>query len=149
MRIIATNKKAYTDYIIDETYEAGIVLVGTEVKSLREHGASFKDSFCRVKEGEIWLLNLHIPPYQHGNIYNHDPERPRKLLLHKKEIDRIWSKLKLEGYTVIPTKIYFNNQGKVKVEIAIAKGKKSYDKREEIKKKETQKRIKEYLKYNR
>jgi len=149
LRIIATNKKAYTDYIIDETYEAGIVLVGTEVKSLREHGASFKDSFCRVKEGEIWLLNLHIPPYQHGNIYNHDPERPRKLLLHKKEIDRIWSKLKLEGYTVIPTKIYFNNQGKVKVEIAIAKGKKSYDKREEIKKKETQKRIKEYLKYNR
>ncbi len=149
MKVIATNKKAYTDYIIDETYEAGIVLVGTEVKSLREHGASFKDSFCRVKDEEIWLLNLHIPPYQHGNIYNHDPERPRKLLLHKKEIDRIWSKLKLEGYTVIPTKIYFNNQGKVKVEIAIAKGKKSYDKREEIKKKETQKRIKEYLKYNR
>uniref|UniRef100_A0A7C5Y7N1 SsrA-binding protein n=1 Tax=Fervidobacterium nodosum TaxID=2424 RepID=A0A7C5Y7N1_9BACT len=149
MKVIATNKKAYTDYVIDETYEAGIVLVGTEVKSLREHGASFKDSFCRIKDGELWLLNLHIPPYRFGNIYNHDPERPRKLLLHKKEIDRIWGKIRQEGYTVIPTKIYFNNQGRVKVEIAVAKGKKSYDKREEIKKKETQKKIKEYLKYNR
>lgn len=146
MKIIATNKKAYTDYIIDETYEAGIVLVGTEVKSLRGHGASFKDSFCRIKDGEIYLLNLHIPPYRFGNIYNHDPERPRKLLLHRKQIDRIWGKIRQEGYTVIPTKIYFNDRGIVKVEIAVAKGKKSHDKREEIKKKEIDKRIKEYLK---
>ncbi|AMW31937.1 SsrA-binding protein [Fervidobacterium changbaicum] len=146
MKIIATNKKAYTDYIIDETYEAGIVLVGTEVKSLREHGASFKDSFCRIKDGEIYLLNLHIPPYRYGNIYNHDPERPRKLLLHRKQIDRIWGKIRQEGYTVVPTKIYFNDRGIVKVEIAVAKGKKSHDKREEIKKKEIDRRIKEYLK---
>jgi len=146
MKIIATNKKAYTDYILDETYEAGIELFGTEVKSLREHGASFKDSFCRVKDGEIYLLNLHIPPYKFGNIYNHDPERPRRLLLHRKEIDRIWGKIRQEGYTVVPTKIYLNAHGLVKVEIAIAKGKKNYDKREEIKKKETNKKIKEYMK---
>jgi len=146
MKIIATNKKAYTDYILDETYEAGIELFGTEVKSLREHGASFKDSFCRVKDGEIYLLNLHIPPYKFGNIYNHDPERPRRLLLHRKEIDRIWGKIRQEGYTVVPTKIYLNAHGLVKVEIAIAKGKKNYDKREEIKKKETNRRIKEYMK---
>jgi len=146
MKIIATNKKAYTDYILDETYEAGIELFGTEVKSLREHGASFKDSFCRVKDGEIYLLNLHIPPYKFGNIYNHDPERPRRLLLHRKEIDSIWGKIRQEGYTVVPTKIYLNAHGLVKVEIAIAKGKKNYDKREEIKKKETNKKIKEYMK---
>ncbi len=146
MKIIATNKKAYTDYILDETYEAGIELFGTEVKSLREHGASFKDSFCRVKDGEIYLLNLHIPPYKFGNIYNHDPERPRRLLLHRKEIDRIWGKIRQEGYTVVPTKIYLNAHGLVKVEIAIAKGKKNYDKREEIKKKETNRKIKEYMK---
>lgn len=146
MKIIATNKKAYTDYILDETYEAGIELFGTEVKSLREHGASFKDSFCRVNNGEIYLLNLHIPPYKFGNIYNHDPERPRKLLLHRKEIDRIWGKIRQEGYTVVPTKIYLNAHGLVKVEIAIAKGRKNYDKREEIKKKEMNKKIKEYMK---
>ncbi|ODN31269.1 SsrA-binding protein SmpB [Fervidobacterium thailandense] len=147
MKLIATNKKAYTDYTIVETYEAGIVLVGTEVKSLREHGASFKDSFCRIKDGEIFLLNLHIPPYRFGNIYNHDPERPRKLLLHRKEIDRLWGKVRQEGYTIIPTKIYFNDRGIVKVEIAVARGKKAYDKREEIKKREIEKKIREHLKY--
>ena len=141
MKIIATNKKAYTDYILDETYEAGIELFGTEVKSLREHGASFKDSFCRVKDGEIYLLNLHIPPYKFGNIYNHDPERPRRLLLHRKEIDRIWGKIRQEGYTVVPTKIYLNAHGLVKVEIAIAKGKKNYDKRQDIAKKDAERRI--------
>lgn len=146
MKVIATNKKVYTDYYIVETYEAGIALVGTEVKSLREHGANFKDSFCRFNDGEIYLLNLHIPPYRHGNIYNHDPERPRKLLLHRKEIDRLWGKVRQEGFTLVPTKIYFNNKGIVKVEIAVAKGKKSYDKREEIKKRETEKRIREHLK---
>lgn len=147
MKLIATNKKAYTDYTIVETYEAGIVLVGTEVKSLREHGASFKDSFCRIKDGEIFLLNLHIPPYKFGNIYNHDPERPRKLLLHRKEIDRLWGKVRQEGYTIIPTKIYFNDRGIVKVEIAVARGKKAYDKREEIRKREVEKKIREHLKY--
>lgn len=147
MKLIATNKKAYTDYTIVETYEAGIVLLGTEVKSLREHGASFKDSFCRIKDGEIFLLNLHIPLYRFGNIYNHDPERPRKLLLHRKEIDRLWGKVRQEGYTIVPTKIYFNDRGIVKVEIAVARGKKAYDKREEIKKREIEKKIREHLKY--
>ncbi|QTA37118.1 SsrA-binding protein SmpB [Thermosipho ferrireducens] len=149
MKIIAKNKKAYTDYHLLETYEAGIELKGTEVKSLREAGANFKDSFCRIKNGEIFLLNLNIPPYKSGNIFNHDPERPRKLLLHKKEIHRLMGKVKEQGLTIIPTKIYFNNRNLAKVEIAVAKGKKLYDKREEIKKKEINKRMKEYLKKKR
>ncbi|MBO8160933.1 MAG: SsrA-binding protein SmpB [Thermosipho sp. (in: Bacteria)] len=149
MKIVATNKKAYTDYVIQETYEAGIELKGTEVKSLREMGANFKDSFCRIKDGEVFLLNLNIPPYRNGNIFNHDPERPRKLLLHKKEIHRLLGKVKEQGLTIIPTKIYFNERGKVKVEIAVAKGKKLYDKREDIKRKEINRKISEYLKRNR
>lgn len=149
MKIIATNKKAYSDYNILETYEAGIELSGTEVKSLREVGANFKDSFCRIKNGEVFLLNLNIPPYRNGNLNNHDPERPRRLLLHKKEIHRLIGKVKEQGLTIIPTKIYFNNRGLVKVEIAVAKGKKKYDKREDIKKKEINRKIQEYLKKNR
>ncbi len=145
MKLIATNKKAYTDYILLEKYEAGIELKGTEVKSLRENGASFKDSFCKITDGEVFLLNLHIPQYRFGNLFNHDPERPRKLLLHGKEIDRLWGKIREEGVTVIPTRIYINEKGKVKVEIAVAKGKKMYDKREDIKKKEVEKRVQQYL----
>ncbi|ABR30118.1 single-stranded DNA-binding protein [Thermosipho melanesiensis] len=146
MKIIATNKKAFSDYIILETYEAGIELRGTEVKSLRESGANFKDSFCRIKNGEVFLLNLNIPQYRNGSLNNHDPERPRRLLLHKKEIHRLLGKVKEQGLTIIPTKIYFNNRGLVKVEIAVAKGKKKYDKREDIKKREINRRIREYLK---
>lgn len=149
MKIIATNKKAYSDYNILETYEAGIELRGTEVKSLRESGANFKDSFCRIKNGEVFLLNLNIPQYRNGNLNNHDPERPRRLLLHKKEIHRLIGKVKEQGLTIIPTKIYFNSRGLVKVEIAVAKGKKKYDKREDIKKREINRKINEYLKRNR
>jgi len=149
MKVISTNKKAFTDYTLLETYEAGIELKGTEVKSLREMGANFKDSFCRIKGGEVFLLNLNIPPYKNGNIYNHDPERPRRLLLHKKEIHRLLGKVKEQGLTIIPTKIYFNNKGRVKVEIAVAKGKKQYDKREDIKKREINKKISEYMKRSR
>ncbi|AEH51150.1 SsrA-binding protein SmpB [Pseudothermotoga thermarum] len=146
MEIIAVNKKA-NDYEIIEKYEAGIELKGTEVKSLREKNVSFKDSFCRIKDGEVYLLNLHISPYRFANIFNHDPERPRKLLLHKREIKRLSGKLSAGGYTLIPTKIYFNDKGKVKVEIALAKGKKKYDKRQEIKEKEIEKRLRSIMKY--
>ncbi|MGJ8454857.1 SsrA-binding protein SmpB [Pseudothermotoga sp. U03pept] len=146
MQIVAINKKA-RDYEIIETYEAGIELKGTEVKSLREKNVSFKDSFCRAKDGEIYLLNLHISPYKFANRFNHDPERPRKLLLHKREIKRLIGKLTSTGLTIIPTKIYFNQNGIAKVEIALAKGRKQYDKREEIKKQEMDKKIKMYLKH--
>lgn len=146
MELIAVNKKV-RDYEILETYEAGLELKGTEVKSLREKNVSFKDSFCRVKDGEIYLLNLHISPYRHASHFNHDPERPRKLLLHKREIKRLSGKLSGGGLTLIPTKLYFNDKGIAKVEIALAKGKKKYDKREEIKEREMQRKIKEYMKY--
>lgn len=149
MKVVATNKKAYTDYEILETYEAGIVLKGTEVKSLREGNVHFKDSFCRFKDGELYLLNLHISPYRHGSIHNHDPERPRKLLLHKKELKRLIGKVQEERVTIVPLKIYFNDRGFAKVEIAVARGKKKYDKREAIKKREMEKKLREYMKYTR
>ncbi len=150
MRTVAVNKKAKTDYEILERIEAGIVLKGTEVKSLREGRVSFKDSFCRVKDGEVWLLNLHIAPYDHASkVFNHDPERPRKLLLHKREIKRLAGKLQERGLTLIPTKIYFTDRGIAKVEIALARGRKKYDKREIIKKREMERRMKEYMKYHR
>jgi len=149
VKVVATNKKAYTDYEILETYEAGIVLKGTEVKSLREGNVHFKDSFCRFKDGELYLLNLHISPYRHGSIHNHDPERPRKLLLHKRELKRLIGKVQEEGVTIVPLKIYFNDRGFAKVEIAVARGKKKYDKREAIKKRELEKKLREYMKYTR
>jgi SsrA-binding protein len=146
VQIVATNKKI-RDYEILETYEAGIELKGTEVKSLRERNVSFKDAFCRVRDNEIYMLNLHISPYKFANRFNHDPERPRKLLLHKREIKRLIGKLTTTGLTLIPTKIYFNDHGLAKVEIALVRGKKRYDKREEIKRKEINRKIKTYLKY--
>ncbi len=135
MKIIATNKKAYHDYHIEETYEAGMLLKGTEVKSLREGRANLKDSFARVENNEIFLYNCHISPYSHGNIANHDPLRTRKLLMHKGEIQRLMGKMILKGYTLLPLKIYFKNE-KAKMELALAKGKKQYDKREDIKKRD-------------
>ena len=150
MKIVAVNKKAKTDYEILETFEAGMVLTGTEVKSLREGRVSFKDAFCKIKDGEVWLLNLHIAPYEHASkVFNHDPERPRKLLMHKREIKRLTGKLQERGLTLIPTKIYFNKRGYAKVEIALAKGRKKYDKREVIKKREMERHMKEYMKYRR
>ena len=126
------NKKAYHDYFILETYEAGIVLQGTEIKSIRVNGANIKDSYAIVKNDEVFLLNMHISHYEQGNIFNHDETRTRKLLLNKREIKKIKEKIDLDGNTLVPLKLYFKN-GKAKILICIAKGKKNYDKRETIK----------------
>lgn len=143
-KIVCTNRKAYHDYFIEETYEAGISLLGTEVKSLREGKANLKDSYAIVKGNEVFLLNCHISPYTYGNIQNHDPLRTRKLLLHRREIDKLWGKLIQKGFTLIPLKIYFKN-GKAKVEIGVAKGKRKYEKRESIKEKEARREIQRHL----
>ncbi|HPN39093.1 MAG TPA: SsrA-binding protein SmpB [Melioribacteraceae bacterium] len=132
---IIQNKKARHDYNIIVTYEAGIELVGTEVKSLRDKNANLTDSYAQIKEGEVWLVNSHIGIYKHGNINNHDPLRKRRLLLHKSEIRKLIRYQKEKGYTLIALKFYFKN-GKVKVELAVAKGKKEYDKRETLAKKQ-------------
>ncbi|HEY5498217.1 MAG TPA: SsrA-binding protein SmpB [Syntrophales bacterium] len=134
-KIIAQNKTARLHYFIDETYEAGIVLVGTEVKSLREGRANLKDSYAMVREGEVFLHELHISPYTFGNRYNHEPLRVRKLLLHNREIKRLYGKSRERGLSIVPLKLYFK-RGKVKVEIGVGHGKKLYDKREELKKRD-------------
>lgn len=134
------NKKAYHDYFILETYEAGIVLQGTEIKSIRVNGANIKDSYAIVKNGEVFLLNMHISHYEQGNIFNHDETRTRKLLLNKKEIKKIKDKIDLEGNTLVPLKLYFKT-GKAKILIGIAKGKKNYDKRETIKERDIKREI--------
>ena len=134
IKIIAENRKAFHDYFIEEKYECGVVLSGTEVKSLRMGKVNLKDSYVQVKEGEIWLIGVHISPYEMGNRFNLDPMRSRKLLMHKKEIIRLYSVTKQDGLTLVPTKCYFKD-GKVKVEIGLARGKKLYDKRDDLKKK--------------
>lgn len=139
-KLIAGNKKAYHDFFIEETYEAGIALLGTEVKSLRDGRANLKDCYAMIKNEEVFLIGLHISPYSHGNIMNHDPERTRKLLMHKREIKRLFGLLTQKGYTLVPTKIYFK-EGRVKVELGLAKGKKNYDVRETVKEKEAQREI--------
>ncbi len=131
-KVIATNKKAYHDYFVDETFESGIALTGTEVKSLRENGANLRDSFASVRKGEVWLNNVHITAYSHGNRSNVDPDRARKLLLHKKEIRYLVGKTKERGYTLVPLKLYLSPSNLVKVELGLARGKKLYDKREAI-----------------
>ncbi len=144
-QLITKNRKAYHDYFIQETYEAGLMLVGTEVKSLREGKANLKDSYALIKKEEIFLLNCHISPYSHGNLQNHDPLRTRKLLLHKKEIGKLWAKTSQQGLTLIPLKIYFKN-GKAKVEIGLAKGKRQYEKRDSIKEREAKRDIERHMK---
>ncbi|MCK9196950.1 MAG: SsrA-binding protein SmpB [Syntrophales bacterium] len=134
-KIIAQNKTARLHYFIDETYEAGIILVGTEVKSLREGRANLKDSYAVVREGEVFLHELHISPYTFGNRNNHEPLRVRKLLLHNREIKRLYGKSRERGLSIVPLKLYFK-RGKVKVEIGVGHGKKLYDKREELKKRD-------------
>lgn len=136
------NKRATYDYELTEKLEAGISLVGTEVKSLREGKISFNDSFCEVHKGECFVRNLHISEYEKGNIFNHNPTRKRKLLLKSREIERLDKKTKEKGLTIIPTRIYFNDRGWAKMEIALAKGKKKFDKRESLKKKDAKKEIK-------
>ena len=128
-KIIASNKKARHDYFLDEYFEAGIALVGTEVKSLRAGKVNLKDSYVQVKEGEIFLIGVHISPYEQGNRFNLDPMRTRKLLMHKSEIIRLFSTVKQDGLTIVPTKCYFKD-GKVKFEIGLARGKKNFDKRD-------------------
>lgn len=142
--VVSTNKKAYHDYSIEETYEAGISLLGTEVKSMREGRVNLKDSYAVIKGNEIFLFNCHISPYSHGNIQNHDPLRTRKLLLHRREIDKLWGKLSQRGFTLIPLRIYFR-RGKAKVEIGLVKGKRKYEKREALKEKEAQREIQRHL----
>ena len=142
-KIISKNKKAFFDYNIFDKFDAGIVLTGTEIKSVRQNKINLKDSFVRVDNGEVFLYNCNISPFEHGNRYNHEPERIRKLLLTKKEIIKITSKVNRDGYTVVPLEVYIQ-KGFAKVQIALAKGKKLYDKREDIAKK-TQKRDMERL----
>ena len=134
-KLVANNKKAYHDYFIEETYEAGIVLHGTEVKSMRLGKCSIKESFIRIEDGEIFVYGMHVSPYEKGNIFNKDPLRVKKLLMHKAEINKIAGKITVKGYTLVPLQVYFN-KGKVKVEVGLAKGKKLYDKRETIAKKD-------------
>lgn len=134
-KTIAKNKKAFHDYFIEENYEAGIVLVGTEVKSIRNGKVNLKDSYGVFKNGELFLINMHISPYEQGNIFNRDPLRDRKLLLHKKELSKIFGKKNQEGYSLIPISLYLKN-GKIKVNISLAKGKKNYDKRDSMLEKE-------------
>lgn len=134
-KLIANNKKAYHEYFIDETYEAGIALHGTEVKSMRMGKCSIKESFIRIEDGEVYVYGMHVSPYEKGNIFNKDPLRVRKLLLHKSEINKLLGKMKEKGIAVIPLKVYFKGS-LVKVEIGLAKGKKLYDKRQDIAKKD-------------
>ena len=134
-KLIANNKKAYHDFFIDETYECGIALHGTEVKSMRMGKCSIKEAFIRIEDGEVFVYGMHVSPYEKGNIFNKDPLRVKKLLLHKYEINKLLGKIKEKGYTLVPLQVYFKD-GKVKVEIGLARGKKLYDKREAIAKKD-------------
>ena len=129
VKVIANNKKAFHDYFIEEKFEAGIELAGTEVKSLRLGNVNLKDSFCLIKDGQLSVLGMHISPYEKGNIFNKEPRRPRRLLMHKREILRLFGRIKQDGYSLIPLSVYFKGP-RVKLEIGLAKGKKLYDKRE-------------------
>ncbi len=146
IKIISENRKARHDYSIIETYEAGIALTGTEVKSLRAGKANLKDSYAQItKTGEMFLYNLHISPYDHGNIFNHEPVRSRRLLLHRSEINKLLGKVKEKGLALVPLKLYFKH-GLVKVEIALAAGKKLYDKRQDLAKKDAKREMERALK---
>lgn len=135
MKLVANNKKAYHDYFIEEKYETGIVLHGTEVKSLRLGKCSIKEAFIRIEKGEVYIYGMHVSPYEKGNIFNKDPLRVRKLLMHKSEIRKLIGKLAEQGYTLVPLQVYFKD-GRAKIEIGLAKGKKQYDKRADIAKKD-------------
>jgi SsrA-binding protein len=139
-KLIAQNKKAHHDYFIEETYEAGIVLKGTEIKSIRAGKVNLKDSFAKVEKGEVFLYNMHISPYEQGNRYNHDPLRTRKLLLHRREINKLIGYTKEQGYTLVPLKLYIKN-GFAKLLLGVGKGKKKYDKREDMNRREAQREI--------
>ena len=144
--IVTTNRKAFHDFTVFEKYVAGIVLCGTEIKSIRQNAVNLKDSFCKIEDNEVFLYNCHISPYEHGNRYNHDAKRVRKLLLTKKEILKLQSKVKKESYTIVPLEIFFAGS-LAKIEIGLAKGKKSYDKRDAIAKKDVQREIDRFEKF--
>ncbi len=135
-KLVANNKKAYHDYFIEETYEAGIVLTGTEIKSVRQGRVSIKESYAKIEKSELILYGMNISPYEQGNRYNVDPLRPRKLLLHKQEIRKLIGYTTMKGLTLVPLKMYINEEGRAKVEIAVARGKKNYDKRDDIAKRD-------------
>ena len=147
MKIIAENRKARHDYIIEESFETGTVLTGTEVKSMRGGRINLKDSYAQIENGEIFLHGMHISPYEHGNIFNVDPLRPRKLLMHKREIMRLFGKVKTDGLTLVPLKVYFERD-KVKVELALVRGKKLYDKREAAAEKSAKREMDRAIKEN-
>ena len=144
-KIIADNRKARHDYFVIEAFEAGVELFGTEVKSLRQGGVNLKDSYCEVDKGELFALGIHISPYEQGNIFNRDPLRPKKLLMHKKEIMKLAGLVSREGYTLIPLSLYFKGS-RVKLALGLCKGKKLYDKREDIAKKDANRDIERHLK---
>jgi SsrA-binding protein len=136
MKTVCTNKKAFHEYHIEDKFETGLMLTGTEVKALREGKGNLKESYAKIKDGELFLVNANISPYSCGNIFNHEPKRTRKLLLHRREIDKLMGKVKEKGYTLVPLSLYFNNRNMVKMELALARGKTLYDKRDSIKKKD-------------
>lgn len=146
MKVIATNKKAFFNYEIFNTYEAGISLLGSEVKSIRAGKISLKESYAEIKGGEIFLINCNISPYDAANRFNHEPRRERKLLLHRQEIKRLIGKITEKGFTLVPTKVLINDRGKVKVEIALAKGKKVYQKKESIKERDRERELRAEIK---
>jgi SsrA-binding protein len=146
MKIVASNKKAYFNYEIIESLEAGIALLGSEVKSIREGRVSLKDSYAEIKNGEVFLLHMNISPYEQANIFNHEPLRDKKLLLHRQEIKRLIGKIREKGYTLIPTKVILNERGKVKVEVCLAKGKRTYEKKRAIKERELEREVRAELK---
>lgn len=144
IKVVAQNKKARHDYFIEETYEAGIVLTGTEIKSIRKGRVNLKDGYAGIRNGEAWLYNVHISEYEQGNRYNHDPVRVRKLLLQRGEINKLLGQTKVQGYSLVPLRMYLKG-GFCKVEIGLAKGKKNYDKRESIKKRDAQREVQRAL----
>ena len=146
MKVIATNKKAYHNYEIFDSYEAGISLLGSEVKSIREGKISLKEGYAEIKGGEVYLLNCNISPYAPANRFNHEPRRERKLLLHRRQIKRLIGKTKEKGFTLVPTKVLINDKGKVKVEIALAKGKRAYQKKEAIKERDLERELRAEMK---
>lgn len=145
-KLIENNKKARHDYFFEDTYEAGVVLTGTEIKSVRSGGVSLRDSYAKVVKGEVFVYNMNIAPYEKGNRYNTDPLRPKKLLLHKGEIRRLESAVMQEGLTLVPSKVYLNHKGLIKMELAVARGKKLYDKRADIAKKDAARNMERSMK---
>ena len=144
IKIVSENRKAFHDYFIDDRVEAGIVLTGTEIKSIRNGKVNLKDSYARINNGEIWVHQMHISPYEQGNRFNHDPLRPRKLLLHRTEINKLVGKIQLQGLTLLPIKLYLKN-GMAKVELAVGQGKKNYDKRQVLAEREGKRDIERAL----